>query len=62
MSMENNENVNNNEQKQVPNPEQKQVYERCKRCRRKLTKPDSKLRGYGDSCWKKVNKGLLNNP
>jgi len=54
MSMENNENVNNTEQKQV--------YERCKRCHRKLTKPESKLRGYGDSCWKKVNKGLSNNP
>jgi len=50
MSMENNENVNNTEQKQV--------YERCKRCHRKLTKPESKLRGYGDSCWAKVTKGV----
>ena len=28
---------------------------RCKRCRRKLTNPDSLERGYGPVCWGKVH-------
>jgi len=43
-------------------PDQNQGSVRCRRCHRKLTKPESLQRGYGDSCWKKVNKGLSNNP
>ena len=28
----------------------------CKRCNRKLTKPESIKQGYGSTCWKKVKK------
>ena len=27
---------------------------RCKRCRRVLSQPESKRRGYGEVCWNKV--------
>lgn len=27
---------------------------RCKRCHRYLTKPESRKRGYGYICWKKI--------
>lgn len=33
--------------------------ERCKRCGRKLKNNDSKLLGYGPSCYKKVVKEQL---
>ena len=32
---------------------------RCRRCHRKLTKSESIKRGYGDSCWKKVNNSVV---
>jgi len=31
---------------------------RCRRCGKKLTKPESIWRGYGDVCWEKVRFGL----
>jgi hypothetical protein len=40
------------------NPDQNQGPGRCRRCHRKLTKPESIARGYGDACWAKVTKGV----
>ena len=38
-------------------PDQNQGSGRCRRCHRKLTKPESVARGYGSSCWAKIKKG-----
>ncbi len=32
------------------------MQELCKRCNRKLTSEESRIRGYGPSCWKKIKK------
>ena len=30
------------------------LYDRCLRCNRLLKTDEARLRGYGDTCWKKV--------
>lgn len=31
------------------------LYDKCLRCGRKLKTEETRKRGYGDICWKKVN-------
>ena len=31
------------------------LYDKCLRCSRKLKTEETRKRGYGDICWKKVN-------
>jgi len=47
----------NDAKKANENPDQNQGSGRCKRCHRKLTKPESMARGFGDTCWAKIKKG-----
>ena len=47
----------NDAKKANENPDQNQGSGRCKRCHRKLTKPESMARGFGDTCWVKIKKG-----
>lgn len=30
------------------------MYGRCKKCGKKLTDPESRLRGYGPECWEEL--------
>jgi len=47
----------NDAKKANENPDQNQGSGRCKRCHRKLTKPESIAKGFGDTCWAKIKKG-----
>jgi len=47
----------NDAKKARENSDQSHGSGRCKRCNRKLTKPESVARGYGSYCWAKVKRG-----
>ena len=46
-----------NDAKEVrENADQSHGSGRCRRCHRKLTKPESIARGFGDTCWAKIKR------